>query len=91
MLSIAHSRRRRRRLEWSVLATVLLGLVAWLSTPDSLGRVNHLVQDAGLVGWDAGPLENAVSTCLLEHLHQIGAWKALRPHLGAEARRRSRA
>lgn len=48
MLSIAHSRRRRRRVEWSVLATVLLGLVAWLSTPESLGRVNHLVQDAGL-------------------------------------------
>ena len=48
MLSIAHSRRRRRRLEWSVLALVLLALVAWLSTPESLGRVNHLVQDAGL-------------------------------------------
>lgn len=48
MLSIAHSRGRRRRLEWAVLATVLLALVAWLSTPESLGRVNHLVQDAGL-------------------------------------------
>ncbi|MBT9514492.1 MAG: CHASE2 domain-containing protein [Acidovorax sp.] len=48
MLSVAHSRRRRRRLEWAVLTAVLLGLVAWLSTPESLGRVNHLVQDAGL-------------------------------------------
>lgn len=48
MLSIAHSRGRRRRLEWAVLAAVLLALVAWLSPPESLGRANNLVQDAGL-------------------------------------------
>ena len=48
MLTIARGRRRRRYLEWAVLAMALLGLVAWLSPPESLGRVNHLVQDAGL-------------------------------------------
>ena len=31
-----------------MLAIALLGLVAWLSTPGSLGRMNHLIQDAGL-------------------------------------------
>lgn len=30
------------------MSAVLLGLVAWLSGPESLGRVNHIVQDAGL-------------------------------------------
>ncbi|PJI96608.1 CHASE2 domain-containing sensor protein [Acidovorax sp. 69] len=48
MQNIAHSRRLRRRLEWMVLSIALLGLVAWLSTPESLDRVNHLVQDTGL-------------------------------------------
>ena len=47
MVTIAHLRRRRRRLEWALLACALMALVAWLSTADSLGRVNHLVQDAG--------------------------------------------
>lgn len=48
MLTIAHLRRRRRRLEWALLACALMALVAWLSTADSLSRVNHLVQDAGM-------------------------------------------
>ena len=48
MVTIAHLRRRRRRLEWALLACALMALVAWLSTADSLGRVNHLVQDAGM-------------------------------------------
>ena len=47
MLTIARGRRRRRYLEWAVLAAALLSLVAWLSPPESLGRMNHLVQDAG--------------------------------------------
>jgi hypothetical protein len=33
-----------------------------------------------------GEVENAISTCFLEHLHQIGAEKALKPHLSAAAR-----
>ena len=48
MVTIAHLRRRRRRLEWALLACALMALVAWLSTADSLGRVNHLAQDAGM-------------------------------------------
>lgn len=32
-----------------------------------------------------GPLENAVSTCLLEHLHQIGAWRTLGHRLSKTA------
>lgn len=48
MQPIAHTRGRRRRTEWSLLAVALLGLVAWLSPPESLSRINHMVQDAGL-------------------------------------------
>ncbi len=48
MWSIARTRGQQRRLEWAVLAIALLALVAWLSPPANLGRVNHLVQDAGL-------------------------------------------
>ncbi|CAN7284798.1 CHASE2 domain-containing protein [Acidovorax sp. LjRoot194] len=48
MWTFARSRGRQRRLEWSLLSVALLALVAWLSPPASLGRVNHLVQDAGL-------------------------------------------
>ena len=44
MVTIAH----RRRLQWALLACALMALVAWLSTADSLGRVNHMVQDAGM-------------------------------------------
>lgn len=47
-MSLAHQRGRRRRLEWMALAVVLSALVAWLSAEGALGRVNHLVQDAGL-------------------------------------------
>jgi hypothetical protein len=36
-------------------------------------------------------LENAFGTCLLEHLHQIKAWHALKPHLSKIAREKSRA
>jgi hypothetical protein len=38
-----------------------------------------------------GPLENAFSTALLEHLHQIRAEHALRPHLSKTAREKTRA
>jgi hypothetical protein len=36
-------------------------------------------------------LENAVSTCFLEHTRQIGVAKALAPHLSKLAKQRSRA
>ena len=48
MLTIARNRGQRRRLEWGLLAGALLGLVAWLSPPTALNRINHLVQDIGL-------------------------------------------
>lgn len=48
MLTIARNRGQRRRLEWGLLAAALLGLVAWLSPPTALNRINHLVQDIGL-------------------------------------------
>ena len=38
-----------------------------------------------------GSLENAFGTCLLEHLHQIGAERILRPHLSELAREITRA
>jgi len=38
-----------------------------------------------------GPLENAFGTCLLEHLHQIKAARALRPYLSKSAREKTHA
>ena len=36
-------------------------------------------------------LENAVSTCFLEHLRQMKRYRALAPHLSAKAKKRARA
>ena len=47
MTPLARSRRRLRRAEWPMLALALLALVVWLSPPQRLERLNHLVQDAG--------------------------------------------
>jgi hypothetical protein len=38
-----------------------------------------------------GELENALGTCLLEHLHQINAERALRPYLSKTARQKTHA
>ena len=46
--SAGSSRAQRRRLEWCLLSTALLVLVAGLCASTSLDRVNYLVQDAGL-------------------------------------------
>lgn len=48
MHPLARSRRRLPSAEWPVLALALLALVVWLSPPQRLERLNHLVQDAGL-------------------------------------------
>ncbi len=48
MFQRARTRSQQRRFEWALLGLSLLALVAWLSTPGSLARVNHLVQDTGL-------------------------------------------
>ena len=37
-----------------------------------------------------GDLENAVSTCFLEHASQLGVSRVLKPHLGPKARRELR-
>jgi hypothetical protein len=57
-------------------------------SPETLRRLGGLIDRAVAGG---GPLENAVSTCLLEHLGQIDAWKLLRPYLSDATRLRSRA
>jgi hypothetical protein len=51
----------------------------------SLGDLISAAVEAG------GTLENAFGTCLLEHLHQIGASKTLRPYLSEQALERRRA
>jgi len=51
----------------------------------SFGALINQAVDAG------GDLENAFSTCLLEHLRQIRAEKAMKPFLSKAARMRLRA
>lgn len=48
MLNRARHRTRLRRREWGLLSALLLALVAWLSLPGSLDRINYLIQDAGM-------------------------------------------
>ncbi|RYF63494.1 MAG: CHASE2 domain-containing protein, partial [Comamonadaceae bacterium] len=48
MLTRVHHRTQLRRREWGLLSVLLLALVAWLSAPGSLDRLNFLIQDAGL-------------------------------------------
>lgn len=47
-LESSGSRRQWLRAEWPLLALALLALAVWLSPPQRLERINHLVQDAGL-------------------------------------------
>ncbi len=53
-----------------------------------LRSFGELVSTAVAAG---GSLENAISTCLLEHLHQIRALRVLRPYLTERARERTHA
>lgn len=48
MPKAARTRAQQRRLEWALLALALLCLVAWLSPPQQMAGLNHLVQDLGL-------------------------------------------
>ena len=68
--------------------TTFFGRVAHSSSEKQLGALGRLVSAA--VEAD-GLLENAFGTCLLEHLHQIKASAALRPHLSKAARERTKA
>lgn len=53
-----------------------------------LSAFGHLINAVVEKG---GDLENAFSTCVLEHLHQIGALQTLRPYLSKLACERTRA
>jgi hypothetical protein len=55
---------------------------------DQIQRLADLVNDAVAAGGDS---ENAVSTCFLEHLGQVGLLRPLRSLLSAESRTRLRA
>lgn len=50
-----------------------------------LGDLINRCVDAG------GRLENAVGTCFLEHLGQVGGVRALKPYLSADSKTRLRA
>ena len=53
-----------------------------------LKELSTLLNDAVELDDD---LENAVSTCFLEHLRQIGGYKALAPFLSKRAKEKTRA
>ena len=59
------------------------GVAAPTATPQQLMETAKLVNDAMDTG---GDLEIAVSTGLLEHLHQINGTKFLLPHLSERAK-----
>ena len=74
--------------------SVLIGFSPFLretlasSSQAQLRRFGELVSAAVEAG---GLLANAFETCLLEHLHQIRAERALRPYLSKTARERTKA
>jgi hypothetical protein len=68
--------------------TPYFGKAASLARADDLAGLAALIDRAVAV---EGPLENAVATCFLEHLGQVGAWRLLRPHLSDPARDKTRA
>jgi hypothetical protein len=57
-------------------------------TERQLRTFAELVNEAVAAG---GSLGNAFETCLLEHLHQIGATRTFRPYLSGNARERTHA
>jgi len=75
MKSAERTRGQQRRLEWCLLSAAMLGLVAWLCTADSLGRINHLVQDAGL-RWLARPAHPDIVIVAIDDpsIAAIGRW-----------------
>jgi hypothetical protein len=73
----------------SSLHTVYQSFLPYVSganvSPEQLRRLAALVNSAVSAGGDA---ENAVSTCFLEHLGQVGMFSTLRPLLSPQARSR---
>jgi hypothetical protein len=66
---------------------MFFGVAAPAATEQQLLATAKLINEAVDAG---GDLENAVSTGLLEHLHQIEAAKYLLPHLSERAKRELR-
>ena len=66
--------------------TYYFGKTATMSTKKQLAALGALVNEAVS---EAGVIENAVSTCFLEHLRQVRACKPLSPFLAAAAKRRT--
>ena len=73
------------------LHTVYLSLLPFLSVePLSEAQLRRLCAIINAEVEKGGTAENAVSTCMLEHLGQVRLAKSLRPWLSKEARRRVR-
>jgi len=64
------------------LAPVCAGYLAEAS-PQTVEAFCILINDFVAAG---GDMENAVSTCLLEHASQVGIRKAIKPHLSPAAK-----
>jgi hypothetical protein len=69
----------------AVYMTFLPFLASAEKTERNLRMVASLINGAVLAG---GESENAVSTCLLEHVHQVGLAPALKRYLSEEAKER---
>ena len=61
------------------------------ATPEELRRELESIFPEFAAVDQGGVLENAVATCMLEHLHQVRCDRALRPFLSPAARERMRA
>ena len=69
------ARRQLLRTEWPLLALALLALVVWLSPPQRLERINHMVQDAGLRLHQRSPQPDIALIAIDEaSLATIGRW-----------------
>ncbi len=62
-----------------------------LASGASEGQLRAFAQLVNTAVEGGGDLENALGTCLLEHLHQIDALRELRPYLSKVARERTKA
>ena len=75
MPKAARTRAQQRRLEWALLALALLCLVAWLSPPQQMAGLNHLVQDLGLRSLARPPHPDIVVIAVDDRsITSIGRW-----------------
>lgn len=71
--------------------SVLIGFSSFRLASSSEAQLRGFGEMVSAAVAAGGPLANAFETCLLEHLHQIGAERALRPYLSKTTRERTRA